>query len=450
MEILFEKTDSLTALIKITLSEADYQERVEKKIKEYARTSHIKGFRPGKVPANIIRKMFGKSIKASEVSSTSADALENYLRDNDIQILGGPLMSADTQNDNYDWENQTHFEFAYEIGLRPPLKPTVDKNIVINKPSADVTDEQVEAFIEQLRRQHMVYEAQEQVPDMPTVVISGSVVTASGKPILIPNVNNPEEKHELFVTNSEGFLVVRLDEIPEHKSIFIGKSANDTVSFDARTLFPSDEQISQVFNIRLEHAPLIQGELVLKIARIAIGKLPEINQEFFDAILGAQKVQDEASFRAKLREIKEREAKIVQKEAMLNQFQDQLLKANYFALPDSFLKRWLSANNPNLSQEEIDRSYESYSDTMRFEMLIAELAKAKGIDVKIADIVSCMNDTNFMQMVRMGYFFMVGMEESLSMNMLKDPAKKNRVDDFARLTLLHKVFDAYAEEMTIQ
>lgn len=450
MEITLEKNDSLTASVKITLKEADYQDRIEKKIKEYARTAQIKGFRPGKVPPGMIRKMYGKSIKISEISAASTDALENYLRDNDIEILGGPMMSESTQNGNYDWDNQTEFEFSYDIGLKPAINLAVGKNIVIEKPSAEVTEEQIDATIENMRNAYATYENQQEVIDNPDVVIYGFLVTSNNEPIEVPTYLNSEEKRLLFTESSRGFGVLTLGKIGEHKSLFLGKKENDTVTFDLRTLFPSNEQVSEFMDMSPSMAANISGEFVMTISNITVKKLPELDEQFFKTVLGNDTIKDQEAFRNYVRSIKEREAAIVQKEQMINQFQNGLLAGHNFELPDAFMKRWLAANNPNLTAEQVSESYEKYRDTMRFEMLVNELAKQKGVKVEMQDVVDYLSDINFMQILRMNYFSMIGMEKNLAMRMLQDKENSNKIDDYVRLALLHKVFDACLDDITVR
>ncbi|MFC2126209.1 trigger factor, partial [Bacteroidota bacterium] len=110
MDIKLDKNSSTEALIKITLKESDYQPKVEEKVKDYSKKANIKGFRPGKVPAGMIRKLYGTAIKVEEINHLLSDSLRDYIKDNDLKIIGEPLPNRE-QNKDIDWDTQIEFEF---------------------------------------------------------------------------------------------------------------------------------------------------------------------------------------------------------------------------------------------------------------------------------------------------------------------------------------------------
>ena len=91
MDIQLEKNSSTEALIKIKLKETDYQSKFKEKLKSYSKQAQIKGFRPGKVPMGLIEKMYGKSIKVEEINNILVESLKDYIKANDIKIIGDPL-----------------------------------------------------------------------------------------------------------------------------------------------------------------------------------------------------------------------------------------------------------------------------------------------------------------------------------------------------------------------
>ena len=75
MNISFENVSEVQGLLTIQLEKADYSENVEKALKNYSKKANMPGFRPGMVPMNLIRKMYGKSVKAEEVNKLLQEKL---------------------------------------------------------------------------------------------------------------------------------------------------------------------------------------------------------------------------------------------------------------------------------------------------------------------------------------------------------------------------------------
>src|SRR5947209_1936803 len=91
MQITREQTGDLTAVIKINIQPDDYRPRYEEVIKKYQRTAKIPGFRPGKIPSGVIKKMYGKPVLADELNDLLSDSIYKYIRENDLNIIGSPL-----------------------------------------------------------------------------------------------------------------------------------------------------------------------------------------------------------------------------------------------------------------------------------------------------------------------------------------------------------------------
>ena len=118
MNITRENTGDLTAIIKVEIEPSDYTEAVEKLISDYKRKANIPGFRPGHVPTGLVKKMYGKAILAEEVNKLLSDSLMNYIRDEKLDILGNPLPNLE-KNPSIDFDNQTSFEFFFDVGFAP-------------------------------------------------------------------------------------------------------------------------------------------------------------------------------------------------------------------------------------------------------------------------------------------------------------------------------------------
>ncbi len=125
MNITKENIDELNAELKITIEESDYKEKVETVLMDYRRKAKIDGFRPGKVPAGMIRKMYGTAVLVDEVNKILSESISNYLVKEKLNILGEPLPGEKEQNINF--EKQTEFEFLFDIGLAPEFEVALTK-----------------------------------------------------------------------------------------------------------------------------------------------------------------------------------------------------------------------------------------------------------------------------------------------------------------------------------
>ena len=81
MNISRENTGDLTATIRIEILKDDYEDKVLKQLKDFQHKANIPGFRPGKIPVGLVRKMYGKAIIADEINKIISDSLAQYIRD---------------------------------------------------------------------------------------------------------------------------------------------------------------------------------------------------------------------------------------------------------------------------------------------------------------------------------------------------------------------------------
>ena len=80
MNISLQNIDALNAVLTAEIVPADYEENVKKAIKEFSKKASMPGFRPGKVPAGLVKKQYGTSILAEEVNKLLQENLYNYIR----------------------------------------------------------------------------------------------------------------------------------------------------------------------------------------------------------------------------------------------------------------------------------------------------------------------------------------------------------------------------------
>jgi trigger factor len=373
MNISQEKVDNLNAVLKINLNPEDYTPRVEKAIKEQAKKAKIPGFRPGMVPPSHIKRMYGKSILVDEINNLLSDSLNNYINDQQLEVLGQPLPKMEDRKE-YNWDFADNFEFNYEIGLTPEFNIDFSANDHITEYVIKVDDETLASRITNIRKSY----GKMTNPD----VSADDDVLYSDLVQLSPDGSVFEDG----ITNTTS---VRLDQVQDEtvKQSLIGLKKDDVVTLDIQKAYDNDAaRIAAILKIDEDEAEQVKSNFQLTVKNINRLEESDLNQEFFDKLFGEGVVTDEAGFRAKITgEI----------ESMMQQDSDRQLqdgiyhlamdKVN-FELPDEFLKRWLKATNEKLTEEELQGGYDDFAKNLKWTLIENKIIKENNIDIKYDEV----------------------------------------------------------------
>ena len=148
MKIEQSELKDLKAVVKVTIEPADYQEEVAKQLKEVRHKAQMPGFRPGMVPAGLVKKMYGKGILADVLNKKVGEGLQKHIEDNKLNILGDPLPNK--EQGNVDLDHEETFTFAFDIAVAPEFDAKLTaKNKLPEytiEPTEEMIDKQVEAY----------------------------------------------------------------------------------------------------------------------------------------------------------------------------------------------------------------------------------------------------------------------------------------------------------------
>ena len=154
MNISQENINDLNAVITIDIAPEDYKTVVEDAIKTQAKKANIPGFRPGKVPASHVKRMYGKSILLDEINRLVSSKLNDYLTENKIEILGQPLPKEEDANKEYNWDYNDEFKFNYEIGLTPKIEVPFSEKTTLTEYIIKADEETLKTRISHLRKSY--------------------------------------------------------------------------------------------------------------------------------------------------------------------------------------------------------------------------------------------------------------------------------------------------------
>ncbi len=338
MNITRENREQGTSLLKVVVDTNDYGEAVDKQLREMKRKANIPGFRPGMVPMGIVKKMYGKGILAEQSYRTASNAVFEYLQKEKIDYLGD-VIPSDEQGD-FDFDNNTEFEFLFEIGEAPKIDMTLSAEkdkLTYNKIKVD-------------KKMHEDYRS--------------NYLRRYGR---LVDVETVEKDEALNVTLDNGEL--RIEEAyvglismsEQERAPFIGKQVGYKTQVDINELYKKPEQRAAVLQVKAEELEGINPKFELEITKIRRFADPELNEEFFKMAFPAGNVTSEKEFDKFIDEDIERELKRETDYLFTMQLRDYILDKAALAMPVEFLKRWLYViNEGKFSMEEIGKDFDQF------------------------------------------------------------------------------------------
>ena len=414
MEILFDKKDAANASLTVKLTKEDYKAKVDHKIKDYCKKVAIKGFRPGKVPAAVVQKMYGKSLLVEEVSAILAESINTYITENKLRLLGEPLPDNEATG-IVVWNNDANYEFVYNLGLVPDFTVDLTAKTALTSYEIDVNEKSVQETLENLKQQF---------GEMVDVEVSAEGDFINGK---LKEVAGTFESTTLLPTS-------KLNKSEQAK--FIGLKVGDTVSFDIQKAFDNDTAVIAHFTgATNEVAATMSGQFEYTVETIRHTQLPELNQELFDKVFGKDAVTSVEEFNIKLKETIVDNYKRESKSFLSRELQKTLVENTNIDLPSDFLKRWLlTSNEGKISQEQIDLEFDYYAKELKWNLIQNQLAEKNNIKVENNEVLE---RTKEMMRTQFGGMPLdAQMEEFLNKfadNYLKEEKGKNYIKIFEQI-----------------
>jgi len=370
MDITKELIDDLNAVVKLKVTPADYTDKVETALKSYQKKVSMPGFRPGKVPAGLVRKMYGKSILAEELNRILSDSLYNYIRDNNLEVLGNPLPKA--ENDNVDIENQTEFEFNFDMALAPQFTLKLDSSVSFTEMVITPDDKIINDYISDITRRY-------------GKVIPADV-TGEGD-LMYGDFVELDANGEVVPGGIFRASTMFLDKpVKDHHKMLVGAKAEDRFDLDPIQISDNVNDRAQKLGISPEAAEGLTNKFRFTVKSISQLVPAELNEELFEKIYGPGTVKTEEEFRAKISEELVKMFSRDTEERLRSEIMNHLLTATDLSLPDAFLKRWLvAANEKPVTMEQVEAEYPIYARQLRWQLIENKLIRDNDIQVTADD-----------------------------------------------------------------
>lgn len=371
MQITQERIDDLNAVLKVTVAPEDYRDQVKTVLKDYAKKANIKGFRKGKVPVSVVRKMFGKGVVFEELNKLISEELTNYIRGEKLPLVGEPLP-LQSEDIDLDPESENEYEFAYEVGLAPAFSLDYGHAAAYPMYKVMIDEEILAKEIENMQKRYGPMTNPDESEEGDILYGKLSQLDADG--------NVVEDGYgKMFALNPER---VPSDDIKAEMGK--GKKAEDTFDVTLDQVMKDDAEIRNFWQTN------VQGEQIREVSdedlealkgmtfRFEVRKINrvepmEVGQELFDKAFGEGTIEDESAFRDR---VSEDMGKFFNNESIKwyrTQVIKKLIEATEIPLPEEFLRKWLVRTREQVTEDNIGELFEPYTRSLRWRLIIEKM-----------------------------------------------------------------------------
>ncbi len=341
--------------------------KLESVAKEFARVARVPGFRPGKAPVSLIRRRFAEDIKGEVVQSLVPERVEKAVTEQKLTPVSQP------QVEKLDFTEGQPLKFRAVFEVLPEFELANYKDLELEMPTMDITDEDVTKTLEEMRERAAAFAPVEGRPaengDHVQLKIMGTP-EGGGDPIQADSVLchiGAEETMEPFNENLRGA------NIGDHKNFDVAYPAD----------YPDAKLVGKTYHYAVE------------VLGIKNKKLPELNDEFAKDVSDATTLDE---LKTKVRENLEHQRDHKHKELLREKVIAALIKLHDFPVPESLVQhqmdvrlervvRSLAAQGVDPRAVNVDwvtlrrRQQERASDDVKAELIVDRIASAENIDV---------------------------------------------------------------------
>ena len=431
-----QNVDKVSALLTVNIEKADYQEKVEKVLKKYRQQANIPGFRKGMVPMSLIKKQFGKSVMAEEVDKLMQEKVNEYIRENKVNMLGMPLPNEEKMQ-TIDFDTQENFEFVFDIALAPEFKAEITEQDTLDFYTIAVSDEMVNSQVDMYAQRAAKYEKVEDYQDRD--MIKG----------LLAELDENGNTKEGGIQVEGAVMMPSYMKNDEQKAIFATAKVNDVLVFNPNVAFEGNEaELSSLLKIKREEVAEMKSNFSFQVEEITRAVPAALDQALFDQVFGEGAVSSEEEFRGKIKEgIAAQFIADSNYKFLLDARTYLMNKVGKLEFPDALLKKIMLLNNEDKGESFVEENYEKSLEELTWHLIKEQLTEAFGIKVEQADLLAIAKENTRMQFAQYG---MMSIPEEILENYAKEMLKKKEnVEGLVNRAIESKLAAALKDKATL-
>ncbi len=428
MNISFECADKVNGLMTIVVEKADYEEKVEKTLKDYRKKAQMPGFRPGMVPMGLIKKQYGTAVKVDEVNRLLGEKLYEYVRENKIQMLGEPLPNEEKQQPQ-DFQQDGPFTFVFDIAVAPEFKAELTDKDSIDYYNIKVDDKLIDDQVQMYASQAGEFvEAQEW---------SGNDTLKGDLRQLDENGNTLEGGIE----TEGGMVMPSYIKGEDEKKKFDGAKLGDIITFNPKKAYSdNDAEVAALLKVDKEKVKDLTADFSFQITEIRHFQPAAVDAKLFERVFG-EGVKDEADFRQRISDaIKPQLQANGDYKFMLDVRKYMEQKVGELTFPEALLKRIMLNSNKDKGADFVEKNFKASVDELKWHLIKEQLVVASGVKVEDDDLKQVAKAAIRQQFAQYG---MTNVPEDVLENYANEQLKKReQVDQFVDRAIDAKLAEA--------
>ncbi len=362
MKIEQNRIDDLNLELSLTVTKEDYAENKKKRLNEYRKKAEFKGFRKGMVPMSLVEKMYGGNALVDSVNDIIAEALNNFIKENNLKVLGEPLPSEDTPHNV--WEDGNDFNFKFDLAQNPEVSFELSSADEVPYYTINVTEAAKKEMKENILKQYGSLEEGKK---------------AKADDFLIVDF----EQGDLKV---EGTYVALRSIAEAAKASFVGVKAGDVVEVNVNEAFENETDRAAMLKVSKDELAGLDPMFKMTVKNVKTFVNAPLTEETFEKAFG---VKTEAEFDAKIEE-RIRAEYAQEADFRFNKDARNFLveKANV-TVAENFLKRWIYViNDGKFTMEDIEKEWDLFIVVYKWQMVRSYLMEKYNVKVEEADLLA--------------------------------------------------------------
>ncbi|MFN0036779.1 MAG: trigger factor [Saprospiraceae bacterium] len=369
-------TDNCSATLTVTLTRDELKPKLDAELKRLRQKMPVKGFRPGQVPMDYLKKMYGSAVFTETINEMFSEQLVGYIRESGISILGQPLP-AEEQPAKFSMNISNpdpEYKIDYEIGFVPKFDiQGLDKGHTYERLTVSNLDELAEEDLQYARKRGGIR-------SNPTDdILENDILRIAAREL---DSAEGEMKDGGWETAMTFYLKNVQDEQLTAKLLTL--KTGDTLRFNARSLEKSDKE--EMYRKYILSLPDNDGRTVGDwfegvIEEVSRVEDAELDEEFLSEYFGPSVTNRESAV-DKLKSGIQQFYDVRANALLYRSIQERLIELNKIELPNKFLKRWLGVTNRgSIGPEQIEQEYPAFADNLRWSIIRDDVMAEFGVEV---------------------------------------------------------------------